>query len=226
VDPIELSPDDLFGAVAPIDRLAVSARYFALGDPSLLREPKVAVVGTRNASEAGLAACRALTQSLTGVGIVVVSGLARGIDRAAHETAIDAGGRTIAVIGTPIDRVYPAEHRALQERIAREHLVVSQFPTGWRTRPESFLARNHTMARLAHATVVVEAGEVSGALALAREALRLGRRVFVREVSVADSRLTWPRNLLKAGASLLRDDSPGDTLSAAVGGVGPADFGT
>ncbi len=218
MDPIELSPDDLFGAIAPVDRLAVGPRYFALGDLSLLRLPKVAVVGTREASDEGTAACRAIARSLAGAGVVVVSGLAKGIDRAAHEAAIEASGRTIAVIGTPLDRVYPAEHRALQDRIAREHLVVSQFPVGWRVRPESFLARNQTMARLADATVVVEAGDISGALALAREALRLGRPVLVREKTFADPGLTWPRMLVDAGALVLSKESDAARVFASLRG--------
>lgn len=141
----------------------------------------VAVVGTRSASPAGLAEARALAEQLAGRRVTVLSGLARGIDAAAHEAAIDAGGRTIAVMGTGIERVYPPEHAELAERIVASGALVSQFwpdspPARW-----SFPMRNVVMSGLAVGTVVVEASSTSGAKMQARLALEHGKRLFLVE---------------------------------------------
>jgi len=140
----------------------------------------VAVVGTRNASDAGLREADVMARGLVEHGVTVVSGLARGIDAAAHEAALAAGGRTIAVIGTGIERVYPAEHAELTERIvAAGGAVVSQF---WPESPPTtfrFPMRNRTMSGLALGTVVVEASGKSGARMQARLALEHGKRVFL-----------------------------------------------
>jgi DNA processing protein len=139
----------------------------------------VAVVGTRKPTEAGLRRARDIASGLARKGTTVVSGLAEGIDSAAHTAAMDAGGRTVAVIGTGIRRHYPAANRELQEQIAREHLVLSQFwPDGAPTR-HSFPMRNAVMSGYAAATVVVEAAYRSGARMQARLALEHGRPVFL-----------------------------------------------
>jgi DNA processing protein len=111
-------------------------------------------------------------------GAVVVSGLAEGIDTAAHQGAIDAGGQTIGVIGTPLEKAYPAKNRALQTRLMDEYLVLSQFATGCPVQPKNFPIRNRTMALISHATIIVEAQEKSGSLHQGWEALRLGRPLF------------------------------------------------
>jgi DNA processing protein len=137
-------------------------------------------------------------------GIVVVSGLAAGVDRAAHEAAIASGGQTIAVIGTPLDQCYPNENSELQRRIAREQLLVSQFPADHPIAPANFPARNRTMALLTEATVIVEATEKkSGALLQGWETLRLGRLLFVLESAATDPTLTWPKDLIQYGAQVL-----------------------
>lgn len=141
----------------------------------------IAVVGTRAASPDGLARARVIAEHLTAAGYTVVSGLAAGIDTAAHTAALRCGGRTVAVLGTGIGRCYPPQNAALHGQIARRCAVVSQF---WPDAPPSaagFLARNATMSGLALGTVVVEASHASGARAQARRALEHGRPVFLAE---------------------------------------------
>jgi DNA protecting protein DprA len=125
--------------------------YYA-GDLSLLKRPSVAIVGTRDVSEAGIAATEWLTRRLVESGLVIVSGLAYGVDTVAHTTAINHDGKTIAVIGTPLDKATPSENAALQERIYREHLLVSRFAKGEKTFRTSFPLRNRLMAALSDAT--------------------------------------------------------------------------
>lgn len=139
----------------------------------------VAVVGTRAASKTGLDLAQVVSSGLVAHGYAVVSGLAKGIDTAAHAAALNAGGRTIAVFGTPIDRVYPVANRPLARRIADTGACVSQFLPGVRTGPWSFPARNLTGSGLSLATVVVEASESSGARHQAQAALKHGKRVFL-----------------------------------------------
>lgn len=141
----------------------------------------VAVVGTRQASERGLRIASTVATHLARRGVTVVSGLARGIDTAAHRAALDAGGRTVAVIGTGIDRCYPAENRGLQERISREGLVISQFWPETPPHQRNFPMRNAVMSGYAAATVVVEAPWRSGARIQARLALEHGRPVVMPE---------------------------------------------
>ena len=123
------------------------------GDVALLARSAVCVIGSRRASGLSLSSAAQVAAELVARGYVIVSGLAAGIDAAAHEAAMLAGGRTIAVLGTPLDRVYPAQHAALQGRIQREHLLVSPFPLRTRTARWHFPARNRIMARLSLATV-------------------------------------------------------------------------
>ncbi|MGZ4187160.1 MAG: DNA-processing protein DprA [Solirubrobacteraceae bacterium] len=150
----------------------------------------VAVVGTRRASVKGRARAQAIAEHLASAGYTVVSGLAAGIDTAAHATALRHGGRTVAVIGTGLRRTYPAANAELQRRIARDCAVVSQF---WPDSPptsRSFLARNATMSGLALGTVVVEASRTSGARAQARFAIEHGRPVFLPEPLLEEA---WAR---------------------------------
>lgn len=156
-------------------------------------EPAVSVVGSRRASETGLAWTQQLAHTLAAAGFTVISGLAAGIDTAAHTAALDAGGRTIAVLGTGINRTYPAANHDLQERIAREGLVVSQF---WPDAPptkKSFPLRNTTMSGYGRATVVVEAGEHSGARIQARVGVEHGRPVILTDNVVRTNE--WARAL-------------------------------
>lgn len=179
---------------------------YVQGDPSLLsaRVARVSVVGSRRASDGGLRRARKLARGLAGEGVVVVSGLAHGIDAAVHRGAIDASGRTLAVIGTGIDRVYPPAHGRLQQEIARDHLVVSQFEPGAPPRRHSFPQRNRTMALISDATVIVEAGERSGSHHQGWEALRLARPLFLLH-SILEQDLAWPEKMLMYGAKVLRE---------------------
>jgi DNA processing protein len=172
-------------------------RLYAAGDVALLDAPAVAVVGSRRASTEGLRRAYQLARDLARCGVVVMSGLATGIDRAAHEAALAHDGRTVAVVGTPLERAYPAAHAALQARIAREHLVLSPFAPGTRTQPGHFPARNRVMARLARATVVIEAGDASGSLHQVAESVRAGRPVFIARSVADDPCLAWPARFLR-----------------------------
>lgn len=153
----------------------------------------VAIVGTRTASPEGLGAATRLATELVGKGVTIISGLAKGIDTAAHLAALDAGGRTIAVFGTPITRVYPAENKALAARVERSGACVSQFLPTKSTGPWSFPIRNITTSGLSLGTVVVEAGATSGARLQAEAALAHGKRVFLLRKLVTGQ--PWARDM-------------------------------
>ncbi len=144
----------------------------------LLTRPAVAIVGARACSGYGASVARSLGRELASAGLVVVSGLARGVDGEAHRGALDAGGTTVAVLGCGIDRDYPAAHAELARRIAETGLIVSEYAPGVEPAPWRFPARNRIVAGLCAATVVVEARERSGALITADLALEEGREVF------------------------------------------------
>lgn len=195
---------DLLGPLDDAEAKHAPESLHVSGDLGLLRaDRRIAVIGSRNASEDGLKRARALVRQLVSADIVVVSGLAAGVDTAAHTAAMEAGGRTIAVLGTPLDRFYPLGNQALQRRIMQEHLAISQFPPEYPTDRKNFLMRNRTMALISDAAVVVEAGEKSGTQHYAWEALRLGREVFLMENVAKNPRLTWPQKALACGAEIL-----------------------
>lgn len=154
----------------------------------------VSVVGSRGASPAGLAMAADIARALTERKLTVIAGLARGIDTVAHQATLDAGGRTVAVIGTGIGRVYPAENRGLQDEIASRGLVLSQFWPDAPPQKHTFLMRNATMSGYGLATVVVEAGEMSGARAQARTAVEHGRQVILTD-RVVDAN-EWAQKLI------------------------------
>ncbi len=185
-------------------RLAATADapplLFVRGTVDVLELPAIAIVGAREASDAGRARARKLARLLAQRGIAIASGLARGIDTAAHRGALDAGGITFAVIGTPLTRCYPSENAELQHRIGEVAAVVSLFAPSAKTRPSCFPMRNATMSGLTLGTVVVEASENSGSLIQARKALEQGRRLFIPRSVFYDSTLTWPRRLVRQGA--------------------------
>lgn len=172
--------------------------------PLPLRKPRVAVVGTRQPSSFASKLTEKIVRKLVSSGVVVVSGLARGIDTTAHLSTIQSGGKTIAVLGTPLTRFYPPENKNLQQLIMKEHLAVSQFPSGHRIKPRDFIMRNRTMALISDASVIVEAGETSGALSQGWEALRLRRPLFISE-HLFSMNLTWPAKMVRYGAKILTD---------------------
>jgi DNA processing protein len=191
----------LIGPLNDVEQKNAPKLLFFAGDVSLLEAgPRVSIVGSRKASSRGLDNARRLAGWLVRHGAVVLSGLAEGIDAAAHRGAIDAGGKTIGVIGTPLDQFYPSRNRALQALLMREHLVLSQFATGAPIQPRNFPIRNRTMALISHATIIVEAADKSGSLHQGWEALRLGRPLFVIERLMNDPSLTWPAQLAHYGA--------------------------
>lgn len=203
-DSTVVTPAEVLGTLNDVELKYAPRELHLAGDRSLLRRgPRVSLIGSRKASSEGLRRTRALARSLVEHGMIVVSGLAAGIDRTAHEEAIEADGRTIAVIGTPLDQCYPRENRVLQARIAREHLVVSQFAAGGPVRPLNFLVRNRTMALLSDATIIVEAGEKSGTLHQGWETLRLGRLLFLLESVATNQSLSWPQEMIRYGAQIL-----------------------
>ena len=170
------------------------------GDLELLRGPTAAVVGARACSPYGSHVARMLGRELGGAGLVVVSGLARGVDGEAHRGALDAGGTTIAVLGCGIDRDYPAAHRELAGRIRATGLVVSEYAPGVEPAPWRFPARNRVIAGLSAATVVVEARDRSGALITADLALEEGRDVFAVPGEITSALSAGTNDLLKLGA--------------------------
>lgn len=220
----QLTPPDLFdhdsGPLAEAARMiqewrATGVRFLAFLDdayPAQLREihemppvlfhsgtllphgPAVSVVGSRAASARGLEIAGTIARDLVDRGISVISGLAKGIDTAAHTAALEAGGRTIAVIGTGINRYYPAENRDLQQRIERDGLVLSQFWPDAPPRAHQFPMRNAVMSGYGRATIVVEAGEKSGARIQARQAVAHGRPVILTDLVVRAN--AWARTLI------------------------------
>jgi DNA processing protein len=173
------------------------------GDVSALAQPAVAIVGSRAASPDGLAIAGDIAADLVRAGVVVVSGMARGIDSAAHAAALDAHGVTVAVLGTGVDRVYPPEHSELASRIATCGALVSELPPGTPPRAFHFPLRNRIISGLSRAVVVIEAPEASGALITAREALDQGRDVMVVPGRVPGGRNRGGHALLRDGAKLV-----------------------
>lgn len=197
--------EELLGPLNPQEALYAPKQLFAAGHQEWLRQqPRVALVGARKASPDGIKRTAKLARILVEHGAIIVSGLAEGIDAAAHTTTIDVRGRTIAVIGTPLSETYPARHRALQQRLMREHLVLSQFPEGYPTIRKNFPMRNRTMALVSDASVIVEASDRSGSLSQGWEALRLGRPLFLMASILDQPGLSWPRTMLDYGAMVLK----------------------
>jgi DNA processing protein len=193
-------PKKLRDAEAPVELL-----YYR-GWWDLVETPSVAVVGTRNPSAEGIDRSAAIARLLVKDGYTVVSGLAAGIDSAAHKSAIETHGKTIAVIGTPINNVYPRENEELQNFIADKFLVISQVPVyryskqDYRKNRFFFPQRNITMSALTEATVIVEAGETSGTLTQARAAIKQGRKLFILDSCFKNLALTWPKHFEERGA--------------------------
>jgi DNA processing protein len=173
------------------------------GEVELLSRPAVAVVGARACSPYGVQVARMLGRELAAAGVVVVSGLARGIDGAAHRGALEGGGRTAAVLGCGIDRDYPAAHAGLASEIAERSLLVSEYEAGIEPAPWRFPARNRIIAGLCAATVVVEARERSGALITADFALEEGREVFAVPGEITSTLSVGTNALLRLGATPL-----------------------
>jgi len=191
-----------------IEKKHAPTELFLEGDTSLLIEGRrVAVVGSRKISKYGIARTKIITKALIERGITVVSGLAEGIDTVAHETAIKNKGKTIAVLNTPLSKVYPTKNRELLYQIKRDHLAISQFPENYPYQKSNSPIRNRTMALISDATIIIEAGEKSGTRYQGWEALRLGRQLFLMQNVAEDNSLTWPRKMISYGAQVLTQDN-------------------
>lgn len=191
----------------------IEAFYFR-GNWEFIESPKrIAIVGSRNVSGDGIKRTRKLVKLLVEQDYTIVSGLAKGVDAEAHSTAISLGGRTVAVIGTPITEYYPPENRELQDVIAKHHLLISQVPIwkysqhDYRVNRGYFPERNITMSALTQATVIIEAGETSGTLIQARAALAQGRKLFILDSCFKNKNITWPEKYLRKGAIRVSDFS-------------------
>lgn len=209
--PMELKcyrPQELLGQLNDVEQKNAPEKLFVAGDVGLLQAgPRVSVIGTRKPSPMGLKRAEQFCRTLVERQVIVVSGLAMGIDTAAHTAALQHKGRTIAVLGTPLNQVYPKSNEALQREIIEHHLAISQFPSGYPGKRENFPMRNRTMALISHATVIVEAGEGSGTIHQGWEALRLGRPLFLMESLLKDAPLAWPKEMLSYGAQVLSRES-------------------
>lgn len=177
---------------------------FVLGDAALLGRPQLAIVGSRAPTAAGRRIAGRIAHDLVTAGFAITSGLARGIDAAAHEAALDAGGITIAVCGTGLDSCYPSQHRALFERIARQGALVSEFPPGAGPRAHHFPRRNRIISGLSRGVVVVEAAAGSGSLITANHAADQGREVFAIPGSPLNPLAAGCNALIRSGAQLVR----------------------
>ena len=176
---------------------------FVHGDPGHLAQPLVAVVGSRSPTPSGRALAAEFSTAFARTGLTVLSGLAAGIDGAAHEAALNAGGTTVAIVGNGLDEVYPPHHRHLQATIATRGAVVSEYAPGTSSRPAHFPARNRLVATLGLATLVVEAAKRSGALITARLAAEAGREVCAIPGSVRNPRAQGCHRLIREGAALV-----------------------
>lgn len=172
------------------------AELFYQGDITLLGKPSIAVIGTREADSLELARARKVAKELVKESVVIVSGLARGIDTAALTSAIEHGGKVIAVIGTPLDKFYPYENKKLQQLIAKEHLLISQFPVGSEVSPRNFPMRNRVMANISDASVVVATKDGGGTLTQADYRLKTNKKVFVMASTALDPNNKWPQRYI------------------------------
>ena len=197
---------------------------FVCGDPACLRLPQLAIVGSRNPTPLGRETAHSFAAHLAGSGMTVTSGLAFGIDAAAHQGALSSGGQTVAVMGTGLDRVYPAKHRDLAHAIAERGALVSEFPIGTPVVAGNFPQRNRLISGLALGVLVVEAAAQSGSLITARLANEQGREVFAIPGSIHNPLAKGCHTLIRQGAKLV--ETAADILEelgslAAAGTIDP-----
>lgn len=176
---------------------------YVRGDAKVLSQHAVAIVGTRRPTAYGSSVAHRLAHDLAQRGLVVVSGLARGIDSASHRGALEAPGKTVAVLGSGLDVIYPREHKRLAEKMLESGALVSEFPLGTAPTPENFPIRNRIISGLALGTMVVEGAEYSGSLITARLALEQNREVFAVPGNITSAQSFGPNHLIKQGAKLV-----------------------
>ncbi len=178
---------------------------YALGRTELLNSHQMALVGTRRPSQYGRAVAERLGKEMCASGLTVVSGMARGIDAAAHRGALAAGGATAAVLGTGADHAYPRENRKLYEEIQAAGVVVSEFPMGTTPFPQNFPLRNRIISGMSYGVLVIEAAQYSGSLITARLALEQGREVMATPGNITNKQSWGPNLLIKDGAKLIQE---------------------
>ena len=211
--------EDLLGPLTTQQKAKVPERLYCCGDRALLHpdQNRVSIVGSRRASPEGLRRAAQLARDLVAHDVVIVSGLAAGIDTAAHRAAIAHGGRSIAVLGTPLDQCNPASNRGLQDKIGREHLLLSRIAPGQKTGKWAFPARNRLMALISDATVIIEAGVTSGTEHQGWEAIRLNTPLLLAQ-SLIERSFDWTELMLNYGARpLTRVEDVLDVI--AIGGT-------
>ena len=180
--------------------------FYYKGHLDILNTRCISIVGTRNASEEGIKKAKRLSKELVAKDFTIVSGLATGIDTAAHESAIENAGRTIGVIGTPINKYYPKENKNLQDKIAEKFLLISHVPFyKYANEPFThhkfhFPKRNKIMASISEATIIIEASDTSGSLIQARECLKQKKKLFILDSCFKNSNIKWALNYQKRGA--------------------------
>ncbi len=200
-------PDRLNDAINPLPFFYFKGRW------DLASTLIVSVIGTRKPSPEGILQTSHLVEELVRDDYTIASGLAAGIDTAAHKTAINSGGRTIAVLGTPLTEAYPKQNKPLQDYIGKNFLLVSQVPVlhynkhDYRSNRKFFPERNLTMSALSEASIIVEASETSGTLIQARAALRQGRKLFILDHCFRNKDLLWPEKYVQKGAIRVNDYS-------------------
>lgn len=201
-----------------LDLTDAPAWLYVKGDPDWLARPMVAIVGSRHATQQGLRDAAAFAQALSEAGLTIVSGLALGVDAAAHEGGLAGIGSSVAVVGTGLDRVYPARNKALAHRLAAQGAIVSEFPLGTPPRTGHFPRRNRLISGLALGVLVVEAAPESGSLITARLAAEQGRDVFAIPGSIHSPLSKGCHRLIKQGAKLV--ECAGDILEELGGRLG------
>lgn len=218
--PISITVEGLLGRpLNDVEKKFSPTNLYVKGSIQIpLPRPRVSIVGSRKASPEGLRDSATIAKKLVKKEVVIVSGLAEGIDTAAHEATIATGGRTIAVLGTPLNKTYPLKNFKLQQEIMYNHLAISQFPIGYVTQPKDFVVRNRTMALISDATIIVEAQDTSGSLHQGWEALRLGRSLYIWKSIMNNNQVTWPQKMLQYGAMELSD--PIDILESLPSSLG------
>jgi DNA processing protein len=201
---MEFIYNDFYNSLTVTEKKFAPKDLWIEGNPALLFSGlKVAIVGSRKPSAQGIGNAQCIAETLVEHGVIVVSGLADGIDTVAHETAIRCGGKTMAILGTPLDIAYPGKNAKLLNAIKANHLAISQFQQGYPVKKENFPMRNRTMALLSDATIIIEASENSGTRHQGWEALRLGRFTFLLKDVMEDKTLSWPKEMAKYGAQEL-----------------------
>lgn len=206
---LSVSPSELLGRpLNEIEQKYAPSRLFVATKRNLpLPGPRVAIIGSRHASSQGIQLASEASSFFAKNRVIVVSGLAEGVDTVAHIGAIAGGGEgsTVAVLGTNLLESYPAKNKLLQNKIIEEHWAISQFPVGHPTLRKNFVIRNRTMALISDASIIVEAGEKSGSLHQGWETLRLGRPLFISKIITSNPSLKWTKEMMKYGALELED---------------------